>query len=530
YLSNVTGNWITAAEATDPSYWSNHLRQTVRFADGLQQLLKNSARILLEVGPGRTLTTNARRHPDKAAEQVVLSSLRHPQDQQSDVAFLLNTVGKLWLHGGQIDWSGFYANERRYRLPLPSYPFERQRYWIEPSSIHQQIKRESLPETEMSGKVDSTPRHSRPNLLKTYVAPRNELEQRIADAWAKSLGIEQVGIYDDFFELGGDSLLAVQLIVKLRDILQVDLSAHSLLNAPTIAALAELFIDKTNPELSNQHARQLPSTLVEIQTGDRQKPPLFLVHPVGGHVYFYHDLTHHLGTEQPVYGIQAQGIDGKAKVLTQVEKMATQYIEAIRVIQPEGPYFIGGSSFGGTVAFEMAQQLHAQAQQVALLAMIDTPGLGYMPTKLADDAEILAYLLEVGENILVSVDELRKLEPDEQLLYCLEQMNRANRTLSDLDMTHFRNVLKLFKVNSEAMWNYIPQVYPGRVIFFRAKEREAFLPHHPEMAWIDLAAEGIEIYVVPGNHITMNYPPHVQFLAKRLKVCLESVPADDYGR
>jgi acyl transferase domain-containing protein/acyl carrier protein len=132
YISNVTGTWITAGEATSPRYWATHLRHTVRFAPGLHALLQEPARILLEVGPGRTLSAVAGRHPEKAPGQVVLSSLRHPQDQTSDVAFVLNTVGQLWLAGIQVDWSWFYARERRQRLPLPTYPFERQRFWVEP--------------------------------------------------------------------------------------------------------------------------------------------------------------------------------------------------------------------------------------------------------------------------------------------------------------------------------------------------------------------------------------------------------------
>lgn len=132
YISNVTGTWITPTEATDPSYWARHLRQTVRFAAGVQELLKEPDRVLLEVGPGRALSTMAGRHPDKTAEHVILSSMRHPHDRQSDVAFLLGALGRLWLSGVQVDWFGFYAHERRHRLPLPTYPFERQRYWIEP--------------------------------------------------------------------------------------------------------------------------------------------------------------------------------------------------------------------------------------------------------------------------------------------------------------------------------------------------------------------------------------------------------------
>ncbi|MDF5714252.1 MAG: SDR family NAD(P)-dependent oxidoreductase [Rhizonema sp. NSF051] len=132
YVSNVTGTWITKTEATDPSYWARHLRQTVRFAEGIALLLQKPEQILLEVGPARTLSTLVRQHPEQNEQQIVLSSLRHPKDQQSDVVFLLNTLSWLWLIGTEINWSGYYANERRHRTPLPTYSFERQKYWIEP--------------------------------------------------------------------------------------------------------------------------------------------------------------------------------------------------------------------------------------------------------------------------------------------------------------------------------------------------------------------------------------------------------------
>ena len=143
-VSNVTGDWLTAAEATDPNYWARHLRQAVRFADGVGRLLAEPTQVLLEVGPGRTLSTLALRHPAKRAEHVVLGSLRHAQDRQSDVAFELSTLGKLWLAGVAVDWAGFYAHEQRRRLPLPTYPFERQRYWIEPQPADQPSARRSV--------------------------------------------------------------------------------------------------------------------------------------------------------------------------------------------------------------------------------------------------------------------------------------------------------------------------------------------------------------------------------------------------
>ncbi|MCC5658366.1 acyltransferase domain-containing protein [Nostoc sp. XA010] len=137
YLSNVTGTWITTEQATNPSYWTQHLCQPVRFADGLQQLWKQHSPILLEVGAGQALSSLARQSLDNIAgdDLVVLSSLRYAYEQQSDIAFILNTLGQLWLEGVKIDWSEFHTHERRYRLPLPTYPFERQRYWIEAQKL-----------------------------------------------------------------------------------------------------------------------------------------------------------------------------------------------------------------------------------------------------------------------------------------------------------------------------------------------------------------------------------------------------------
>ncbi len=133
YLSNVTGAWITAEQATDPAYWAQQMRQTVRFAAGLGELLKDPGLILLEIGPGQTLSTLARQHPATGAERLVLASLHHAQAEQTDVSVTLNALGHLWLAGVPVDWGGFYAQEHRHRVRLPSYPFERKRYWIEPA-------------------------------------------------------------------------------------------------------------------------------------------------------------------------------------------------------------------------------------------------------------------------------------------------------------------------------------------------------------------------------------------------------------
>jgi acyl transferase domain-containing protein len=135
YVSNLTGQWITAPEATNPNYWAAHLRQTVRFADGLAELARGQKGILLEVGPGQTLTTLARQHPAASAGQVVVASLGHAREKPLVQASMLNALGRLWLAGLAVPGPGFCAQERRHRLPLPTYPFERKRYWVEPADL-----------------------------------------------------------------------------------------------------------------------------------------------------------------------------------------------------------------------------------------------------------------------------------------------------------------------------------------------------------------------------------------------------------
>lgn len=139
FFSNLSGNWITAQEATDPDYWGRHLRGTVRFNNGLQQLLSNQEQVFLEVGPGETLITLAQRHPSAKPEQLMVSSLPHPNKNHDAQKHLYLSLGKLWLNGLSIDWESYYAHERRRRVSLPTYPFERQSYWIKPEKQGEQV-------------------------------------------------------------------------------------------------------------------------------------------------------------------------------------------------------------------------------------------------------------------------------------------------------------------------------------------------------------------------------------------------------
>ncbi|MCC5666154.1 SDR family NAD(P)-dependent oxidoreductase [Nostoc sp. CHAB 5784] len=209
FISNVTGTWITAEQATDPNYWARHLRSCVRFSEGISALLQEPNRILLEVGPGHTLSTFAKKH----SEQIALSSLRHPQEKHSDVAFLMNTLGKLWLSGVNVDWSGFYAHERRHRLPLPTYPFERQRYWIE---NYKQRQQNGAKPVSLGKKPDIADWFYLP-LWKQSIPPAS-LEQ-------KELAVQKSCILVLTNELNLSSQLVQQLQIHNQDVISVEIGS-----------------------------------------------------------------------------------------------------------------------------------------------------------------------------------------------------------------------------------------------------------------------------------------------------------------
>ncbi|RCJ26207.1 beta-ketoacyl synthase [Nostoc minutum NIES-26] len=201
YISNLTGTWITVTQATNPEYYAQHLRSTVLFAQGVEKLLATPEQVLLEVGPGRILATLAKRHPDKAAAQTVLTSLRHPQEKESDTRVLFNTFGQLWLAGVKVDWFGFYSQDDYYRLPLPTYPFERQRYWIDPPQKAAWEQLQILPPTSQlwtsltqAGQKQANTRNAELNEL-TYQENRQWLD-RLCTAYINS-AFQQLGTFSN---------------------------------------------------------------------------------------------------------------------------------------------------------------------------------------------------------------------------------------------------------------------------------------------------------------------------------------------
>jgi len=296
------------------------------------------------------------------------------------------------------------------------------------------------------------------------------------------------------------------------------------------------------------------SHVVEIQGGDG-KQPFFCVHPLGGNVLCYFDLARHLGSDQPFYGLQALGLNGEeVQAEMGVEAIAAQYVEALRSVQPRGPYALGGWSMGGVVAYEMAQQLRAQDEQVARLVLLDAwaPAGRRGPMPNAEPRFLARFAFNLGlslKQLTVPLDQIGQLEPDEQLTYVMKLAQSSEIIPPNMTLTYFRRLFEVFKTNVIAVRGYAPQVYQGRITLFRASEtfkrqngnsgwgqtllrrsglgrNGARLP--PEArdganGWSALASEGVDVRDVPGDHYTMLRKPHVEVLAEQLKDCLSDV-------
>ena len=265
YLSNVSGTWIEASQATDPAYWARHLRQTVRFSEGAQRLLAEPDVVMLELGPGWTLTTLVRQHAAPERRADVLPSLRRPKDaareESSDLRVLLTALGRLWLAGVRPDWAGFYGAQQRRRVALPSYPFERRCHWVRPRPFP------TAPAPDVEKPAEAVPRRSGPE---TSAAFRTPTEEAVAEIWADVLGVEQVARTADFFELGGHSLLATQVASRIARKLKVEVLVREVLEAPVVADLAGIVEQRQ----TRDRGLSLPSIEPAPRRGERPREGL----------------------------------------------------------------------------------------------------------------------------------------------------------------------------------------------------------------------------------------------------------------
>ncbi len=356
--------------------------------------------------------------------------------------------------------------------------------------------------------------HSRPELSTIFVAPRDETERRIAEVWQSVLGIEPIGASDDFWELGGHSLLATQIVTRLKTALAIEVPLNALFQAPTVAKLA-----KYVSAMGHQERQPSSQILVNIQP-QGSRTPFFCVHPVGGQVISYAQLSQELGLEQPFYGLQSPPREFFPESSPSIEQMAALYNQEIRSLQPSGPYLLSGWSMGGLVAWEMAQQLIKDGETVGLLALIDTPPPSLYREAIEGSGEIpvlAQFALDMSR--LVGRDP-RPLAEQFSQAAAQDQWNMVQETLTSYGMlapktahAEMTALLNAFARNSLAMNNYSLRNSEQSVVFFRASET----PEYFSKAWATWAGGGVHIHLVSGDHYTMLRRPNVHTIAEILQ-------------
>lgn len=343
---------------------------------------------------------------------------------------------------------------------------------------------------------------------KEYTAPRNLTEEMLCAVFADILGMARVSIHGNFFDLGGNSLLAIRLLSSIRKAFKVDIPLRAVFQYPTPKELATAIRAKEEWK---------PAILLPLKSGGQssaQGAPLFCIHPVGGGAFCYRELVNSLNTERMVYGIQAVGFEGETAPLTDIATMAARYVAEITSLFPEGPYHLYGWSLGGVIAFEMARQLRNADREVGLLVLADTfcPDPNAIREEPEDNAILLHLLAEVGEVEPAFFREIQNAAPEDRLTRIRKRLTSGSNAV---DSGEVDRLMRIFRANLRAVSAYRPSPLEKNIVFLSADERIEGKVDPVESGWRGVAKH-IERHSVSGNHFTMHRQPGIQDIAKLL--------------
>jgi amino acid adenylation domain-containing protein len=474
--------------------------------------------------------------------------LSHPTVREAVVVARQNRLGESYLVA--------YFTAQSHLVPtvseLRGFLLEKLADYMLPSAF---VMLDAMPLTP-NGKLDRSalpvPDSSRPQLDVAYAAPRSSIEEKLVELWEEILDVRPIGIHDNFFDLGGHSLAGASLISRLNRAFGLDLAVRVLFEAPTVAQLTSSIEvqQRTLSKPKRKTVKEKPSYLVELQSGRGNTRVFFF--PGGGgsepEFFIYAKLARHVGTDYSFYGLRARGADGKSEPHKGVEEMAADYIQAIRTVQPHGPYFLVGECFGGIAAHEAARQLQAEGERIALLALMDTQRptkriyLNYRVSRLfeavnyfirrirffirwirfywkhwcaLDYRERIPYLFDkVGKTLRSSSAPLQPMESKRSRAQAVVEVNTDRRTVEHIDWIRdrYRRVLR---------WHN-SKPYEGQIHLL---VNEKYYSRDRTLGWGQLALKGLEIHKLPGDHDTY-IREHVKATAQELSHCLDTAASE----
>jgi oxalate---CoA ligase len=389
--------------------------------------------------------------------------------------------------------------------------------------------------------------YTKTDIKEKFTPPRTHLEKKLVAIWSQILEIKQIGIHDNFFYLGGDSLLAAQVIVQIRSEIHIDISFMDFFDKPTIANIASI-IETTKPT-----AKKQSSVLITIQSGKENIRPLFCIHGCDGNVLIYSSLIRYLSPDKPVYGLRMQGLYREKAPHSRLDDMVSLYVREIRSIQPNGPYQIIGVRDGGWVAIEVGYQLLKQGEKVSNLILIDTR---YLKLPIPKDRPNTLQS-NISKDGVSESQEPQNVGYQKNLSYYFQRSfyhirhgqlvqvltkrmtGKLKRTYKIFVKKYYRRffynaILRHIKHNqshidherhirqkyARALFRHTPNVYPCKVVLFSPEER---LDVTKNDGWNEIITGGFDFVVIPGGHYSMWREPNIQVTAEQLQSYLDSV-------
>ncbi|PCI52344.1 MAG: hypothetical protein COB51_00085 [Moraxellaceae bacterium] len=359
-----------------------------------------------------------------------------------------------------------------------------------------------------NGKIDRKALPQEAGAERVYLAPRNDTEQRVAQVWKEILGLEKVSVEANFFELGGNSLLAMRILSRLEKDFAAKFRLSMLFNAQSVADVATLIDQELHPSDW--------SPVVSIRQQKAAKN-LFMIHPVGGTVFCYQPLAQELNGVN-VYGLQASGLEEHQSLYASFESMASYYIESIKQVQPRGPYLLGGQSLGGLIAWEITQQLEAQGETVENLYLIDSYDPKCLGDKLAEESQSALVIEQFGAELDIKEQDLAGLDGTSQVTLIYNRARDRGLVADELGLSQVQRVIAVGKANAEAMRVYQLAVYSGNVLHVAASESR--LGVNSGDAWSAYATHHLVREQLTADHESILQAPQVARLAALIQSTL----------
>ena len=509
-LSTVTGKFIDERTILDSAHWMSHMRGSVLFEPAIQHLLSNDSKpgqtLFIECGHGNTLSMFM--NTKNSMNNKIITTCKNNTD---DVIYSIQlAIASVWCTGVDIKWGNVHSNmfhegKIHYnKVQLPLYPYNKVRCWVDYNVRSDKPHVNGVLTAVVAPADNNQTNQSGSDITTTMPNDTYDcIQQSIISAYNDILGVQNWALSSNFFSSGGDSFSGILLLSTLNKQYNIQLHSKILLEHNTIQTLAQYIDTQLNTNSIHDNG------LIELQHGtDNGSTVIYCIAPSGGTVFIYRDLVEHLDKQITVYGMK---YPDDMNVTNSVEQLATYYVGILLHHQPDaGSYNLLGASFGGMIAWEIAQQLQPQNKSMNVLCMIDTPTYVSMRVTVHTRGHVL-YLM-FGDKHNMVLDECIQLQSDTEIIDCAIKYDII-KSNNILEWNELNKYMIIFQSNIDIMLQYNPLPYTGNILYIQCANRRTYDPYDPYIQWQQQCTGTFQLHHTTGDHLSMNFHPNVQEIA-----------------